>query len=58
MSVWDGEDRFSLLMLEEGEYYFRDYTCHHFKSNARCEQDAIGQPLTSLLGDACVVDAS
>ncbi|KAK9819324.1 hypothetical protein WJX74_006280 [Apatococcus lobatus] len=28
MSTWDGEDRFSLLLLEDGEYYFRDYNCH------------------------------
>ena len=24
----EGQDRFSLLWLEEGEYYFRDYNCH------------------------------
>ena len=27
MSVWDGEERFSLLLLEEDEYYFRDHSC-------------------------------
>lgn len=26
------QDRFSLLLLEEGEYYFRDFKCHHHKS--------------------------
>ncbi|KAK9868121.1 hypothetical protein WJX84_006728 [Apatococcus fuscideae] len=32
MSAWDGEDRFSLLLLEDGEYYFRDYNCHLWPS--------------------------
>ena len=30
MSVWDGgeiEERFSLLLLEDGEYHFRDHNC-------------------------------
>jgi hypothetical protein len=36
MSVWDGDDRFSLLLLEEGEYYFRDYACHLLRGAARC----------------------
>jgi hypothetical protein len=32
MSAFDGgEDRFSLLLLEDGEYYFRDYNCHFWK---------------------------
>jgi len=25
----DKTDRFSLLLLEEGEYYFKDYACHY-----------------------------
>eukprot|EP00232_Nephroselmis_pyriformis_P008656 CAMPEP_0182883068 /NCGR_PEP_ID=MMETSP0034_2-20130328/18168_1 /TAXON_ID=156128 /ORGANISM="Nephroselmis pyriformis, Strain CCMP717" /LENGTH=360 /DNA_ID=CAMNT_0025016191 /DNA_START=185 /DNA_END=1263 /DNA_ORIENTATION=- len=29
-SVWEGGDRFSLLFLEEKEYYFKDYTCHYY----------------------------
>ncbi len=37
MSVWDGDDRFSLLLLEEGEYYFRDYACHLLRGAARCD---------------------
>lgn len=31
MSAWDGEERFSLLLLEEEEYYFRDYSCLYLK---------------------------
>ena len=31
-SAWDGEDRFTLLLLAEGEYYFRDYSCHWWKA--------------------------
>lgn len=31
MSVWDGEERFSLLLLEEDEYYFRDHSCLFWK---------------------------
>ena len=32
MSAFEGgEDRFSLLLLEDGEYYFRDYNCHLWK---------------------------
>ena len=30
MNVWDGgeiEERFSLLLLEDGEYHFRDHNC-------------------------------
>jgi hypothetical protein len=33
MSVWDGEDRFSLLLLEEDEYYFRDHSCLFLREN-------------------------
>ena len=38
MSAFEGgEDRFSLLLLEDGEYYFRDYSCHFWKhSDQRC----------------------
>lgn len=36
MSVWDVEDRFSLLLLEEDEYYFRDYSCHNIRGGVRC----------------------
>jgi hypothetical protein len=25
----DKTDRFTLLLLEEGEYYFKDYACHY-----------------------------
>ncbi|KAK9807012.1 hypothetical protein WJX72_010768 [[Myrmecia] bisecta] len=32
MSAWDGSDRFSLLLLEEHEYFFRDYNCHFWQS--------------------------
>jgi len=31
MSVWDGEERFSQLLLEEDEYYFRDHSCLFWK---------------------------
>lgn len=33
MSGNDGQDRFSLLFLEDGEYYFRDFHCHFYKEN-------------------------
>eukprot|EP00899_Mesostigma_viride_P026278 jgi/Mesvir1/6835/Mv09015-RA.2 len=26
MNIWDGSDRFNLLHLQEGEYYFKDFT--------------------------------
>lgn len=34
MSLWDGEDRFSLLLLQDGEYYFKDYSCHFYGQNS------------------------
>lgn len=34
MSGTDGQDRFSLLFLEDGEYYFRDFHCHHCKDGS------------------------
>ncbi len=37
MSAWDGEERFSLLLLEEDEYYFRDHSCQLWKdADTRC----------------------
>ena len=45
------QDRFSLLFLEEGEYYFQDYACHLLaKGKPRCDKDMV-QPL--LLIDGC-----
>ena len=41
MSVWDGDDRFSLLLLEEDEYYFRDYACQHIRGAARCVHSCV-----------------
>lgn len=30
-----GGDRFSLLLLEDGEYYFRDHACYFWKGGRR-----------------------
>ena len=30
------EDRFSLLLLEEDEYYFRDHSCYNIRGGVRC----------------------
>ena len=31
-----GADRFNLLLLEDGEYYFRDHASYYWKEGRRC----------------------
>jgi hypothetical protein len=48
-------DRFNLLMLEEGEYYFSDFPCHYHPTQKgdRCETSC-----SRLIAERAVVGAS